>query len=264
MPSFLNNTFASYYNRIFQVSQTTNTGVDATTRQIQTGDGVNTCASISDDVFGIQPQNDDTTSTYFVKKNNGNKVFDVDTTNSLVKVGTEQVSSTFIIKEFSSFGLVPVAGSHMVLPSNPSAHFGTTTTEENLGTGTDPDTSKDMSAGGDSAQWTGLLWYLPNAITIDAVHVFMASLGTPASALNYHLMSYDIDTTNGATSGDLSSGTVLADGSAISGVDRTAIDYQSLTIQSSDVASGKVIFATMESDTTQSISVNMTVKYHIQ
>ena len=67
MPSFLNNTFATYFKRLFQVDQSGNSGVDATTRQIQTGDGVNTCASISDDVFGVQPQNDDTTSTYFVK-----------------------------------------------------------------------------------------------------------------------------------------------------------------------------------------------------
>ncbi len=264
MPSFSNSTFASYFKRIFQLSQTTNTGIDSTTRAIQTGDGVNTCASISDDVFGIQPQNDDTTSTYFVKKNNGNKVFDVDTTNSLVKVGTEQVSSTFLIKEFSGVGLIPIAGTHMVLFSNPSGHFGTTMTEENLGTGTDPATSKDMSSGSDAFYWTPLIWYLPNAITIDSVNVLMAVNASTGRALNFHVMSYAYDVTNGATSGDLSDGTVIADGGQITGVDRTAIDFQSLTIQSSDVASGRVILATLESDGTGSTAVNMSIKYHIQ
>lgn len=264
MPSFLNSTFATYFNRILQINQSTNSGVDATTRQIQTGDGVNTSASISDDVFGVQPQNDDTTSTFFVKKNNGNKVLDIDTTNSLVKSGTEQVNVTSSIKEFSGVGIIPVAGTHMLLFANPSGYFGTTHTEENLGNGTNPDPTVDMSSGNDAFYWVPFLWYLPNAITIDSVHVFMGVNGASGMDLNYHLMSYAINTGNGATSGDLSGGTILADGSAISGVDRTAIDYQSLTIQSSDVVSGRVILATVESTGTTSTSVNMSVKYHIQ
>ena len=67
MPTFQGNPFSNFYKRIFQVSQSSNTGVDATTRNVQTGDGVNTSVSISDDVLQVQPQNDDTTGTFVVK-----------------------------------------------------------------------------------------------------------------------------------------------------------------------------------------------------
>ena len=76
-------------------------------------------------------------------------------------------------------------------------------------------------------------------------------------------MSYVIDTGNGATSGDLSGGTVVADGGAIT-VDRTLIGYQSMTIQSANVAAGRAIMAFIESDGTGTTSVNMQLKYHIQ
>ena len=58
MPSFQNKTFSSYFKRIFQINQAANTGVDATTRAVQTGDGVNTSLSVSDDVLKVQPQNE--------------------------------------------------------------------------------------------------------------------------------------------------------------------------------------------------------------
>ena len=79
MPSFLTKTFASFFNRIFQVDQSTNSGVDSTTRAVQTGDGVNTSISLSDDVLQVQPQNDDTTGTFLVKDKGGSNIFAIDT-----------------------------------------------------------------------------------------------------------------------------------------------------------------------------------------
>ena len=263
MASLTGKSPAQFYKDLPHISNS-NTGIDATTRRIFDGAGNTNSILLSDDVVGVQPANDDTTGTFYVKKNNGSTVFNVDTTNSLVKTGAEQVNATTQYKYFSSMGLVPLAGSHMVLFGNPSGHYGTTVSEEELGSGTDPATTKDMSTGNDAAYWTAFLWYLPDAITLDAVHVFMAVNSATSGDLNYHLMSYDIDIGNGATSGDLSGGVVLADGSAITGVDRLAIDYQALTIQSSDVDSRKVILATVESTSTFPVSVNMSVKYHIR
>ena len=99
--------------------------------------------------------------------------------------------------------------------------------------------------------------------SIDAVQVLFGVGAASTDDINFHVMSYAIDTGNGGTSGDLSDGVVLADGSAISS-DRTAVNYQSMTIQSANVASGRAIIATIESDGTAVTSANMQLKYHIQ
>ena len=67
MPSFSNNTLSSIFNRILQINQSDNSGVDATTRNIQSGNGASTAISLSDDVVQVQPITDDTTSAFSVK-----------------------------------------------------------------------------------------------------------------------------------------------------------------------------------------------------
>ena len=178
----------------------------------------------------------------------------------MVKVGSSQVSATTQLKEFTTHGMVPVAGTHHPLIANPSTYFATTLSEEALGTGTDPSTSYDMSSGADCHQWVGYIWLLPYAITVDSVQVLCSQASATTDDINFHIMSYVIDTGNGATSGDLSGGTVVADGGAIT-VDRTLIGYQSMTIQSADVASGRAVIATIESDGTGVTSANMQLKY---
>ena len=49
-----------------------NNGVDGTIRNITSGDGSASAISISDDQFGITPQNDDTTSTFRVNDKDAN------------------------------------------------------------------------------------------------------------------------------------------------------------------------------------------------
>ncbi len=68
--------------------------------------------------------------------------------------------------------------------------------------------------------------YLPDNITIDAASFFISSAGSSTDTYNVHIMSYDIDTDNGATSGDLSGGVVVVDSTTIAS-DRTAIKYKS-------------------------------------
>ena len=119
MPSFLTNTFASFFNRIIQLNQSGNTGVDSTTRNLQTGDGVNTSVSLSDDVLSVQPVNDDTTGAMLVKNKGGSNILAVDTDNSKVLVGPSQVSATTLFKEMGLYEFSPnSAGYHYPLISN--------------------------------------------------------------------------------------------------------------------------------------------------
>jgi len=63
--------------------------------------------------------------------------------------------------------------------------------------------------------------------------------------------------------GNLTNGTVLADGQATS-VDRNVIKTLDMTIQSSSVTSGKVIACFVENETdTNYINIQVQVKYHI-
>ena len=76
---------------------------------------------------------------------------------------------------------------------------------------------------------------------------------------------FDCCQANGSTSGDLSSGVVVADGANITNAGYEQAYYQAMTIQSADVDAGKVILFTFASDTVNSdYSINATVKYHIR
>ena len=108
-------------------------------------------------------------------------------------------------------------------------------------------------------------WYVPDNITIDAVYWFHAADTATGEATAAHLMSYTADISNNSTSGDLSSGVVVADGANITNAGYEQIYYQSMTIQSADVDAGKVILFTFASDTVNSdYTINATVKYHIR
>ena len=75
-------------------------------------------------------------------------------------------------------------------------------------------------------------------------------------------MSYAIDTSSNY--GDLSDGTVIADSGSTTAVDEDVIKVATMTNLPTDVAAGRVILATVESDTSLVLSIQMTVKYHIQ
>ena len=78
------------------------------------------------------------------------------------------------------------------------------------------------------------------------------------------MQSFTIDSGNGSTSGDLSSGVVLADGADITNAGYEQAYYQQMTIQSSDVSAGKVVLFTFRSDSVNSdFAINATIKYHI-
>ena len=121
----------------------------------------------------------------------------------------------------------------------------------------------DISAAtSESNAWVQFYWYLPDAITLDSAIALSGGTSATDSGLNFHIMAYTLDTSSNY--GDLSAGSVVADSSATSGIDEDVIKTTSLTIQTANIAAGKVLLATYESDAAQVTSSQMIVKYHIQ
>ena len=275
MPSFLNKTFASYFKRIFQVDQSTNTGVDGTLRALQSGDGTNSSVLLSTNNLAVSPQTADSTTALKVSNNAGNNILAVDTTNSLVKVGVRQVSAT---TQYQNFGLawLDTAGSAFTADTHHAiavggSHYGGLV-DENYAMGsstsssfndTNPATSLTIADTAFSIIRT--YWFVMDDITIDAVKWWHAADEATGDSTAAHLMSYTVDKDNASTSGDLSSGTVLADGATITNAGYEQAYFQNMTIQSADVDAGKVIIFTFASDTVNSdYTINATVKFHIR
>ena len=251
---------ANTYKSLLKVADETN-GVSGTASQIEDGEGTSTCISVGDDNFKVKPQSDNTTTTFEVENASGSNLLTVDSSNSVVKVGTSQVSATTQLLEFSAMNYRPSSsGAHMVIGRG-SQEYVSASQEQNLGTGTDPATSKDW---GTSTQYqTTFLFPVPYNITIDACKALLSGDSDTDIVLNVHLMSYDMVNDGTTNDGNLSNGTVLADGQATA-VDRSVCKTVDCTIQSSSVTSGKVILCTVENETnTNDIHAQVQVKYHI-
>jgi hypothetical protein len=252
---------ANTYKSLLKVADETN-GVSGSPSQIEDGEGTSTCAKVSNVVFHIQPASD-VTGALKVKKASGTELLVVDTSNSLVKVGTSLVSATTQLLTFSAYRLVPSsAGTHHYIPVQGMAEFSVgAAAEVSSGTGTDPLTSHDGGTGTD--ELVNMLFNVPFNITIDAVKVIASNDSDTDCVYNYHLVSYDMVADGTTNDGNLSNGVVLADGQATA-VDRSVIKSTDLTIQSSSVTSGKVIACFVENETnTNDINIQVQVKYHI-
>ena len=249
---------ANTYKSLLKVADETN-GVSGTKSTIEDGEGTASALSLSNQVVHIQGSAD-ASGTMKVMKSNGDLLFAVDTSNSLVKVGTSQVSATTQLLTFRGYRLVAgSAGTHMFVPCG-GAGF-SNLAEITGGTGTDPSTSFDKTTTTDET--VHMLFNVPYNMIIDSVKVFASTDQDTDCTLNYHVMSYDMVADGTTNDGNLSNGTVLADGQATS-VDRNVIKSTDLTIQSSSVTSGKVIACFVENETnTDDINLQVQVKYHI-
>ena len=281
MPTFQNTTFSSFFKRILQFGHSGNNGTPTGTTSIQAGDGVATSISLSDDVLQVQPQNDDGNS-FLVKNSGGNNILAVDTTNSKVLAGASQVA---VNTQYAYFGVSysDVTGSaafaadtHYAIPFN-YANYGSTAANLAMGSSTsssfnDTNPASSLTISSTAMDIVNAYWYVMDDITIDAVKGLHGADTATGEVTAAHLMAYTVDIANGSTSGDLSSGVVVAGHEANGTVTNTVtnagyqqIYYQSLTIQNADVDAGKVIMFTFAADTVNSdYSINATVKYHIR
>ena len=269
MPTFTGKTFSSYYKRILQFNQSTNDGVGVASAKIQDGDGGDTAIRLSDDQLVVLPNSDNTTSTFSVANVDGNNILAVDTTNSKVLLGESQVPPTNYAHFATDYNSTSsfAADTHYAIPFNFGASASTLAA---IGSSTsssfnDTNPASSLTLTTASLLYVNTYWYVMDDITIDAVkwlHTADTATGDSTAA---HLMAYTVDIDNGSTSGDLSSGVVVADGATITNAGDEQIYYQSMTVQSADVDAGKVILFTFASDTISSdYSLNCTVKYHIR
>jgi len=265
MPAFTGKTFSSFYKNLLGINQASNIGVTTSTKEIQDGTGDNTSISLSDDQLIVKPQNDNTVSTFVAQDNGANNILAVDTTNSRVLCGSSQVNALTMYQEFNATAISTAAGHHYMLATATAGYITTYNLEEiSLGNGADPALVLDVSAESDD---TYLIvphyWYLPDAITIMSAHVLSGAYAATDRDLNFHLVSYDMSTSAG-TYGDLSGGVIVADSGLTEEVTEDVIKIDTMTNLPTDVAAGKVILATVESNATDLISVKIIVKYHIQ
>ena len=251
---------ANTYKSLLKVADETN-GVSTTTSQIEDGEGTSTCVSISDDSLKIKPQNDNTTTTLEVENESGANILTVDTTNSCVKVNATQTYANTQILEFASYRLVPTAGTHYFVPCSGNSFNQFAIAELANGTGADPATTFD--AGDTTDELVNMLFYTPANITIDGV-TFMVSTDTDTDTeINVHLYKVTMTNAGGTSDGNLTSGTLLANGAATS-VDRNVIKTVSCTIDSSSVSANEVIACFVENKTnTDDINLRVQVLYHI-
>ena len=236
-----------------------NSGVSTSVTSVKDGSGSNTALQLSDDNVRVLPQNDDTNTAFAVRATSGATVLSVDTSNEVVSasgntVNTQYAYFSVVTSHFSLAG----ANEHYAIPF---ANGNNTVTSSyiSLGTGTDPATSFATST--DAHKLVPVIWYIPDNMSIDAVYSIEGADAATGDTTRMHLMSYDF--TSGVVN-CLNNGTLLAHNSDVTNAGYEQPYLSTWTVDSSDVASGKVILAAFRSDSINSdYSLTIKVKYHL-
>ena len=251
---------ANTYKSLLKVADESN-GVSTSNSQIEDGEGTATCLSVSDDNFKIQPQNDNTTSTFEVYSASSSRLLRVDTSNSCVKTGTTQSYANSQILEFNVHDLTPTAGNHYFVSKGVAKYnMLNGVTELSNGTGTDPATTYD--GGAETDELITHLFIAPINLTVDACKFMVATSADTDTVINVHLYKFTMSNDGDTDDGNLSGGTLLAHGQATA-VDRNVIKTVDCTIDSSAVSAGEVIACFVENETnTNTIRLNTQVLYH--
>ena len=271
MSSFTGRALKDVYKDLLQTDNS-NSGISTTVKQVKCGDGDKTSLYLSTRNAKIQPASD-TTSNTVVNDADGNPLITVDSTNDLVSLGIGQHAANTQFKLFGQFDLSCNAGYHHPLLAAPvmydSAVWGAGgMNSANWGAnGTNPTTSLTVASG--AKTYSPVVWLLQSNITLDQINYIMTA--DASTTANLHLMCYSLVTGSGSTAGDLSSGAVLAQtGSNSSSLSPITIGDDrasngTLTINTADVNSGKVIVAFVENvGGTDDVSVQLSVKYHLR
>ena len=273
MPSKTGRSPSEYYKSDVSVEQSSNTGFDNTSRSIISGDGTSSSLLLGQRGVKITP-NADSSITFSTTNAGGSNIIAVDTANEKVLVGASQTAAN---TQYTHFGMSYaeaatqgfVADTHYAIPFM-MGNYGAVTANYAMGSSTsssfnDTNPATSLTITNTAFSIIRCYWYVMDDITIDAVKWFHAADTATGEDTAAHLMAYTVDIANGSTSGDLSSGTVVADGANITNAGHEQIYYQSMTVQSANVNAGKVILFTFASDTVNSdYSINATVKYHIR
>ena len=240
--------------------ENSNAGIDDTLRQVEDGTGDGSALYIETNSIKVKPEANDT-ALFDVHDKDGNSKFKIDSSNDLITAIGHYTNTQYAYFACNSTDAIPAAsGTHYAIP------FGNvfaSSADVSLGTGANPATTLAVSTIADDV--TPMMWFIPDNITIDAVHAWIAGNASTGDTIKLHLMTYDIVTTDGSTCGNLSSGTVVADWSDITNDGYEQMDYRTLTVQSANIDANNICLFTLHSDGTNSdYAVNVTVKYHLR
>ena len=235
---------------------------------LQGGDGTATALNLSDDVVRVTPKNDDG-AVFSVDNVAGASRLSVNSSTAKVTAGA---NGTNVLTQYANFG-IDYSGSagwsadiHTAIPfglseSTANAYALGSSTSSSFND-TNPSTTTTIATTAHFA--LNNYWYLSDNITIDKVEWFSAADTATGDVLAAHLMKYDLDKGNSATSGDLSSGTVMFDGASVTNNGYEQIHYQEMDDQVTTASAGQVILFTVASSSINSdYSIRCFVKYHI-
>tara|TARA_Y100000310_G_scaffold336367_1_gene420679 strand:+ start:467 stop:1252 length:786 start_codon:yes stop_codon:yes gene_type:complete len=259
--SLTDKTIGSTFKDILIISNSNN-GFDTNIDQVRSGNGNGSSLYLSTNNFKVQPIADSTTNSVVYDKD-GNILFQIDSTNDTVKVLGNHVNTQYAyFGTDASTTAVFLADNHYALNFMTGYSASSLGHLLSLGTSTNPDTSYSISDKGMVVANT--VWYVPDNIVIDSAFFWVGADASSGDTVRCHLMSYDIITTAGSTSGNLSGGVVVADGGDIVSAGYEQAYYQSMTVQSSSVSAGKGLFFTFRQDGASSdYSISATIKYHL-
>ena len=255
-------TLKDTFKDLLQVDNSNN-GVDTTLRNIKDGEGTASSLWLSDDVVRVFPTNDNTTSAFNVRANGGGTVFEVDTTNELVKASGNTVNTQYAQFNIGSTEATQFADdTHQAIPFE-SANYSLVSVPPAFGTGTDPATTftTEDTNGLRGCDIVPCLWYVQDAISIDSVVSLEGGDEATGDVTRMHLFQYTF--TSGSTS-CLTEGALLAHNSDVTNAGSEQAYYTSWTVDSAAVTAGKVILAFFKSDSINSdYAVNIRIKYHL-
>ena len=262
--SLTGKTVSASYKDILQVDNS-GSGLTTSLQVVKDGEGNQSCLYISDDNLKIQPENDDTAVLVTINDKDSNNLVQIDSTNDLVKALGNNVNT-----QFTHFGANYVdfsnvaAGTHYPVPFGGANGGASATNDVDFGTNVDPDLTF-TTANTDTqyaSQIVPMMWYLPNAITIDSVTHIEGADAPTGETTRMHLLSY---TLTSASTSCLTAGTLLAHNSDITNAGNEQAYLSTWTVDSSDVAAGKVIlcFFYCALSVNSDYSLNVTVKYHL-
>ena len=267
--SLTGKTKASTYKDLLQMNNS-NSGVDGTLRNIVDGEGTESCMDLSNNGLHIQPQVGDITAVIRVKDLAGDTLFNVDSSNDLVKAG---VGQNVVNTQYAYFGVnytddsTFVSNTHYPIPFSASNGGLSTTNDVDFGTGTDPATTF-TTANTDTqyaAQIVPMMWRVPDNITIDEIKHIEGADAATGDTTRMHLMSY---TFNSGATGALTSGALVAHTTADNtnaGNEQPYLKDWTIDITDGDVDAGKVLLCFFRSDSVNSdYSISVSIKYHLR
>ena len=259
MAGLTSKTPAATYKDLLKI-ENSNAGIDDTLRQVESGNGTGSALHIEKNSVRVKPTMDGT-ALLDVQNKDGSTKFKVDTGNNLVYALGHKLNTQYVYFGIESVESSAFSTKHYAIPFMRSSVA--SSTGFHLSSGTDPATSYTITSAGDDV--TNRLWYIMDNLTIEKVTVWVGADASSGDTIRFHLMQYDIDTSNGSSGGDLSNGVVLADGADITNSGYEQAYTQDLTIQSADVDRNKAVFFTFKSDSTSSdYTINAAIKYHLR